>query len=57
MPLPLPAATIRTQVVAPLRFADGYTTTARVFSFDGLVDGQENLATGSTRRHQQVGVS
>ena len=46
MPLPLPAATIRTQVTVPLRFADGYATTARVFSFDGLVDGQENLAFG-----------
>jgi GTP cyclohydrolase II len=46
MPLPLPTATIRTQVSVPLRFADGYTTAARVFSFDGLVDGQENLALG-----------
>ena len=44
MPLPLPAATIRTQVSLPLRFADGYSTPARVFSFTGLVDGQENLA-------------
>jgi len=43
---PLPAATIRTQISLPLRFADGYTTAARVFSFDGLVDGQENLAFG-----------
>jgi GTP cyclohydrolase II len=41
-----PAATIRTQVLLPLRFADGYSTTARVFTFDGLVDGQENLAFG-----------
>jgi GTP cyclohydrolase II len=46
MPLPLPTATIRTQVSVPLRFADGYAATARVFSFDGLVDGQENLAFG-----------
>src|SRR4051794_30239994 len=46
MPLPVPAATIRTQVSVPLRFADGYATTARVFSFDGLVDGQEHLALG-----------
>jgi len=38
------AATIRTQVELPLRFADGYTTDARVFSFDGLVDGREHLA-------------
>src|SRR5690242_12533196 len=40
----LPKATIRTQVVLPLRFADGYTTEARVFSFDGLADGREHLA-------------
>jgi GTP cyclohydrolase II len=46
MPVPLPAATIRTQVSVPLRFADGHTTTARVFSFDGLVDGREHLAFG-----------
>jgi GTP cyclohydrolase II len=43
---PVPAATIRTEVTIPLRFADGYATTARVFSFDGLVDGRENLAFG-----------
>jgi GTP cyclohydrolase II len=42
----LPPATIRTQVTVPMRFADGYTTTARVFSFDGLVDGREHLAFG-----------
>jgi GTP cyclohydrolase II len=47
MPPPsLPTATIRTQVLLPLSFGDGYTATARVFSFDGLVDGQENLAFG-----------
>ena len=40
----LPKATIRTQIELPLRFADGYTTDARVFSFDGLVDGREHLA-------------
>ena len=41
-----PAATIRTQVTVPLRFADGFATTARVFTFDGLVDGREHLALG-----------
>ena len=46
MPLRLPTATIRTQVSVPLRFADGYAASARVFSFDGLVDGQEHLAFG-----------
>jgi GTP cyclohydrolase II len=50
MPLPLPTATIRTQVPVPLRFADGYTARARVFSFDGLVDGQEHLAFGLGNR-------
>ena len=46
MSVPPPTATIRTQVSVPLRFADGYATAARVFSFDGLVDGQEHLAFG-----------
>ncbi|HEX5469584.1 MAG TPA: GTP cyclohydrolase II [Gaiellaceae bacterium] len=41
-----PTATIRTQVSVPLRLADGYVTDARVFSFDGLVDGLEHLAFG-----------
>jgi GTP cyclohydrolase II len=40
----LPAARPRTEVVVPLRFADGYATTARVITFDGLVDGREHLA-------------
>jgi GTP cyclohydrolase II len=42
----LPTATIRTQVSVPLRLADGYVTAARVFSFDGLADGQEHIAFG-----------
>ena len=41
-----PAATIRTHVAVPLAFADGYRTTARVFTFDGLADGLEHLALG-----------
>jgi len=40
----LPAATIRTQVELPLRFADGYGADARVFTFNGLVDDREHLA-------------
>jgi GTP cyclohydrolase II len=45
--MPTPAvARIRTQLTVPLRFADGYATMARVFSFDGLVDGREHLAFG-----------
>ncbi|MER7168421.1 GTP cyclohydrolase II [Micromonospora sp. NPDC000207] len=42
----LPVATIRTQVTVPLEFPDGYATTARVFTFTGLVDGREHLALG-----------
>jgi GTP cyclohydrolase II len=43
---PLPSATIRTQLRVPLRFPDGFETTARVFTFRGLVDGGEHLAFG-----------
>jgi GTP cyclohydrolase II len=46
----LPTATIRTQVSLPLQFTDGYAAPARVFSFDGLVDGQEHLAFGLGNR-------
>lgn len=42
----IPKATVRTRVTVPLRFADGYATTARVLTFDGLVDGGEHLALG-----------
>ena len=41
-----PKAVVRTEVTVPLRFADGYATTARVFTFDDLVDGKEHLALG-----------
>ena len=44
-----PVATIRTQVALPLRLPDGFTTPARVVSFEGLVDGQEHLAIGLGR--------
>src|SRR3954452_13664790 len=40
----LPDAAVRTRVSVPLRFPDGYTTTAQVMSFTGLVDGAEHLA-------------
>jgi GTP cyclohydrolase II len=43
------AATIRTQVPVPLRLPDGYTTTARVFTFEGLADGREHLVLGLGR--------
>lgn len=39
----LPAATVRSQVSVPLRFVDGYATTAVVMTFHGLVDGREHL--------------
>lgn len=40
------AAGIRTQVVVPLRFPDGYETRADVVTFTGLADGKEHLALG-----------
>ncbi|MGY2875864.1 GTP cyclohydrolase II [Marmoricola sp. URHA0025 HA25] len=39
-----PAATERTRVRVPLRFADGYAVTAEVVTFHGLSDGAEHLA-------------
>jgi len=41
-----PVASIRTEITVPLRFPDGYESTARVTTFSGLVDGRENLAIG-----------
>ena len=41
-----PAAEVRSHVVVPLRFADGYETTADVVTFHGLVDDQEHLLLG-----------
>jgi GTP cyclohydrolase II len=34
---------VRTRVTMPLRFPDGYATTAEVFTFSGLADGREHL--------------
>jgi GTP cyclohydrolase II len=45
-PLQPQPATIRTEVMVPLQFSDGFTTTARVLTFDGLVDGREHLGVG-----------
>ena len=42
---PLPV-TVRTRVTVPLRFPDGYATTADVFTFTGLADGKEHLLLG-----------
>ncbi len=41
-----PPASIRSRITVPLRFVDGYRTDARLFTFDGLVDGREHLALG-----------
>jgi GTP cyclohydrolase II len=40
----LPAAAIRRRISVPLRFADGYSTTATAVSFTGLADAQQHLA-------------
>ncbi|WP_086846893.1 GTP cyclohydrolase II [Amycolatopsis kentuckyensis] len=40
----MPVATVRTRVRVPLRFADGYSASAEVVTFDGLADGAEHLA-------------
>ena len=42
----LPPAAVRTSVRVPLRFPDGYATTAQVHTFSGLADGREHLALG-----------
>ncbi|WP_416973573.1 GTP cyclohydrolase II [Streptomyces sp. 4F14] len=39
-----PAATPRSRVRVPLRFADGYGVDAEIVTFDGLTDGQEHIA-------------
>jgi GTP cyclohydrolase II len=43
---PAASATVRTRVTVPLRFPDGYATTAEVFTFSGLADGKEHLLLG-----------
>jgi GTP cyclohydrolase II len=44
--LAAPAAAVRTRVSVPLRFPDGYTTSAQVFTFIGLADAEEHLLLG-----------
>src|SRR5215213_1319257 len=47
VPGPAPAEpSVRTRVTVPLRFPDGYATTADVFTFTGLADGKEHLLLG-----------
>ena len=41
---PVAAAAIRRRIPIPLRFADGFATSAHVVSFTGLLDGQPHLA-------------
>lgn len=43
---PAVETTVRTRVTVPLRFPDGYATTAEVFTFSGLADGKEHLLLG-----------
>src|SRR4051812_39879396 len=50
MPPTVPIATIRQQVMLPLRFLDGFVATARAYTFTGLVDGREHLALGLGNR-------
>ena len=38
------AAAIRQRIRIPLRFADGYATTATVISFTGLTDARQHVA-------------
>jgi GTP cyclohydrolase II len=42
----VPAATVRTRVVLPMRLLDGYEATAQLISFVGLVDNKEHVALG-----------
>jgi GTP cyclohydrolase II len=44
MPMGTSSAGIRSRVTVPLKFTDGYATTAEVITFDGLADGKEHLA-------------
>lgn len=39
-------AAVRNRVTVPLQFSDGFTSTATVFTFDGLADGREHLLLG-----------
>jgi GTP cyclohydrolase II len=56
MPRP-PAATVRTEVKVPLHLAGGFSTTARVFTFEGLVDGGQHVALGLGDRAGPLGAA
>ena len=50
----LPAARIRRQLLVPVGSGDGLRTRARLFTFDGLVDGLEHVALGLGDRARPV---
>ncbi|MFP3463784.1 GTP cyclohydrolase II RibA [Arthrobacter globiformis] len=47
-------AGVRTQVTVPLRFPDGFSTTAEVLTFRGLADGKEHLLLALGQWEQQL---
>jgi GTP cyclohydrolase II len=47
-------ATVRSQVTVPLRFPDGFSTTAEVLTFRGLADGKEHLLLALGQWEQQL---
>lgn len=48
----VPSASVRTSIVLPMKFHDGYETSADLFTFHGLVDGEEHIALGlGNHRH------
>ena len=49
-------ATVRKQILVPLRFPDGYSTQARVITFTGLADGREHIALGLGERADTTGL-
>ena len=46
MTTPPPSASVRSRVPLPVRFPDGYRTTAAALTFEGLVDARDHLALG-----------
>src|ERR1043165_8369308 len=56
LPLETPPALpeVRTRVTVPLRFPDGYATTADVCTLTGLADGKERLLLGLGERRQAL---
>lgn len=42
----IPDSSVRTSIVLPMKFVDGYETSADLYTFHGLVDGEEHIALG-----------